>query len=403
MTDPYKTVFISYNPERSRLLALAVFHALRERNCDVFMDTEILDVKRFDFIKEQVAARAHFLLLLTPGSLIQGDIDWWYHQINCAIKLKRHIMPIMAYGFRFEDAKPYLVGHFARLKRFNSITLPLDQFDEVMARQAKRFVRQSVSGAIIPATPDAESYVRRLIEEISSRPAPTQKELIAEQYLNQGIFQWNRGDLAGAVTSYTEALRLKPNYPEAYFYRGRIQADQGDCAGAIADYTEAMRITPNFPDLYRNRGLIYEKQHKWAEALADYTEAIRIEPRYVPSYLNRGMVHYGRGNWEGAIINYSEVIRIDPQNAAAYFVRAVAYQAQGDLEKAIADFNEVIRLKPRDWEAYNNRGVIYEKQGHYWKAFVDYNSALRKNPKSSLVKNNRSKVLKKIMRRWGWK
>jgi tetratricopeptide (TPR) repeat protein len=386
------------------LLAQAVFLALQERGCDVFMDTLDLKLERIDLIEHQIAARAHFLVLLTPDSVIKDDnmsYPWIYRQIHWALKMKRYIMPIMAYGFTFKNAQPYLLGDFARLRRFNSITLPLDQFDEVMDQQAKRFVRQSTSGKIQPTPREDEPQIQQMIERIRKQPVPTQDQLTAEQFLNQGMVCRNQGDLAGAMLSYAEALCLHPKYPEAYFYRAVVHTEQNNLAAAITDYTAAIRIAPEYLDVYRNRGLLYQKQGKWTAALADFSEAIRVDPDYVLPYLNRAFVHYKRGNWDEAIINYNEVLRIEPQNDSAYILRALVYQSQGDLEKAAADLTEAIRLRPRDCEAYNNRGVIYEKQGYYWKAFIDFNSALRKNPKSSLAKSNRSKVLKKMIKRWG--
>src|SRR5574341_300850 len=70
MTAPNKTVFISYRRNVSAFIARAIFLDLRAHGYDVFMDVESIDSGTFDsIILNQIAARAHFLVILTPGTL----------------------------------------------------------------------------------------------------------------------------------------------------------------------------------------------------------------------------------------------------------------------------------------------------------------------------------------------
>ena len=59
-----------------------------------------------------------------------------------------------------------------------------------------------------------------------------------------------KGDLAGALADYTEAIRLKPDYIYAYTRRGHVLKEKGDLAGALADYTDAIRLKPDDVDAY---------------------------------------------------------------------------------------------------------------------------------------------------------
>ena len=97
---------------------------------------------------------------------------WLYRQIEYALEIGRYIMPILAYGFTFKDAASSLNGRVKELKRFNSLTLPLDQFDEVIDRQAKRSVKKSISGKIQSPPVTNESEIIRFIDEIVKPAAP---------------------------------------------------------------------------------------------------------------------------------------------------------------------------------------------------------------------------------------
>ena len=57
-----------------------------------------------------------------------------------------------------------------------------------------------------------------------------------------------------AIADYDEAIRLRPDFPEAYNNRGAAKRDLGRHGDAIADYDEAIRLRPDFPEAYYNRG-----------------------------------------------------------------------------------------------------------------------------------------------------
>src|SRR5438045_3584991 len=56
--------------------------------------------------------------------------------------------------------------------------------------------------------------------------------------------KYRSGDLAGAISEYSEAIRAKPGFESAYVRRGIARAKMGDADGAIADFTEALRLNP---------------------------------------------------------------------------------------------------------------------------------------------------------------
>ena len=93
MADQEKTVFISYRRDVSAFLARAVFADLKEHGYDVFMDVESIDSGTFDtIILNQIAARAHFIVILAPGTLerLNESGDWLHKEIERALELERN-------------------------------------------------------------------------------------------------------------------------------------------------------------------------------------------------------------------------------------------------------------------------------------------------------------------------
>ncbi len=88
MPDEHKTVFISYRRNVASFIARAIFLELRANGYDVFMDVESIDSGAFDtIILRQIEARAHFVLILTPGTLERcaEPGDWLRREIEHAM------------------------------------------------------------------------------------------------------------------------------------------------------------------------------------------------------------------------------------------------------------------------------------------------------------------------------
>src|SRR5688572_19454352 len=92
-----KTVFISYR-RTSVPWALAIYQSLTHHGYDVFFDYEGIGAGDFEqVILENIRARAHFLVLLTPSALerIADPGDWLRREIETALRTRRNIVPLM--------------------------------------------------------------------------------------------------------------------------------------------------------------------------------------------------------------------------------------------------------------------------------------------------------------------
>ena len=62
------------------------------------------------------------------------------------------------------------------------------------------------------------------------------------------------GKLEEAIAEYREALRLKPDYPEAHANLGNALKDQGKLDEAITECREALRLKPDYAEAHYNLG-----------------------------------------------------------------------------------------------------------------------------------------------------
>src|SRR5689334_10823397 len=105
-----KTVFISYRRAISKHLARSIYQDLKMNGWDVFLDVNTIDSGDFDrIILNQIGARAHFILLISKGSLERcaNKGDWVLKEIEEAVRLNRNIVPIIEEEAKFADEINY--------------------------------------------------------------------------------------------------------------------------------------------------------------------------------------------------------------------------------------------------------------------------------------------------------
>ena len=419
-----KTVFISYR--RTNLpWAMMIYQSLTQHGYDVFFDYKSIHSGDFEqIILGNIRARAHFIVLLTPSALqrCKEPDDWLRREIEAALENKRNIVPLMMEGFNFASPSiaKYLTGKLALLKSYNGLNVPADYFDEAMERLRDKYLNTPLEAVLHPLSNTAVKAAQEQQAAANKATQVEQKELSAQEWFEKGFILNDNSD--EEMNCYREALRLKPDYPEAYHNlgaifesrrdwkmalehfsnavrvdprnslyilgRGNAHRALGNLDDAIKDYSEAIRLKPDYASAFFNRGFARDTKGDRDGAVKDYTEAIRFKPDYADAYNNRAIVRFNQGDLKRAIEDYTEAIRHNPDYTDAYNNRGLAFYNQDNVDAAIKDYSEAIRLKPDYADAYNNRGAAYFKKGNFAKAAADFEAAVRIQPDYTLAQEN---------------
>jgi tetratricopeptide (TPR) repeat protein len=369
-----KTVFLSYRRTNAPW-ALAISQSLTHHGFDVFFDFNGIASGDFEsVILENIRARAHFIVLLTPSALERcGEAgDWLRREIETALEIKRNIIALTLEGFSFgtPSIASQLTGTLAPLRSYNALPVPVEYFDEAMDRLRTKFLNVPLDMVLHPASVSAVRAAKVEQAAATAAPAVTTNELTAQEWFERG-FKATLPD--EKVHSYNEAIRLQPNYPEAFYNRGLARYYKGELDSALADYNEAIRLKLDFADAFYNRGLARHKKGDLEPAFKDYSEAIRLKPNYANAFDNRGAVRRIQGDLEGALKDHNEAIRFKPDDlAVSYNNRGYVRRLQGDFEGALEDYNEGIRLKPDSPDPYYGRALVSQKWNHTAAAIADF-------------------------------
>lgn len=290
MTDASKTVFISYRRKVAWPIARAIYQDLHHHGYDVFIDTERINSGQFEsIILNQIAARAHFIVILTETTLERCNEpgDWLRREIEHALLLRRNIVPIMTAGFSFSVSQKYLTGKLNELPRYNALTLPDDFFDAAMDRLRERFLKPPESNDIRPVSIDEKNIVQQSLTELVNQSATVRTTALAALKMIRAGINAAQAFYDGLVADYTVAIRLDPEFPDAYYNRANARYGKGEYDAAIADYDEAIRLDPKFTMAYFERGRTFERLGDVEHALADYETVLSFNPSQSLAWVTR--------------------------------------------------------------------------------------------------------------------
>ena len=171
-----KTVFISYRRALSKHLARSIYQDLKMNGWDVFLDVNTIDSGDFDrIILNQIGARAHFILLISKGSLERcaNNGDWVLREIQEAVRLGRNIVPIVEEETNFSQEISNLPEALRQvISKKNSLPLPHFYFDPAMGMLRKRFLKIPEYVKIQEAPAEDHAEVQRRLNSIEIQAPP---------------------------------------------------------------------------------------------------------------------------------------------------------------------------------------------------------------------------------------
>lgn len=95
----------------------------------------------------------------------------------------------------------------------------------------------------------------------------TADNYVAHNYLGLALAEEERSE--EAISHYSEAVRIKPNFAEARINLGKGYFGQGDVDGAIAELKRAILLAPRSPEAHYNLGIAYGSKGLYNKAFQE--------------------------------------------------------------------------------------------------------------------------------------
>jgi len=182
----------------------------------------------------------------------------------------------------------------------------------------------------------------------------------AQQHYRQGVEAERNGDLKGAETAYTAAIREEPEFREAHNNLGALLSRLGNSEGAIRSFQKALSLKEDATVLF-NLGSESFKINQLDAAESYLKRALRLDKRMIRAHLLLAYLYGKKKELDKAVIYFKNALVIEKGNRMAALGLAVLYSDLGRSEEALAVAEGFLRLQPND-DAFVNlkAGLLLE-------------------------------------------
>ncbi len=153
---------------------------------------------------------------------------------------------------------------------------------------------------------------------------------------------------------YASMLRDSPNSPYVHSVLGSYDYQRGDLAGAIEHHRRAFELKPDFTESLLNLSAAEDESGLIDSAFAHTRLLIRLKPDYAAAWYALGNLHVRVDQPDSAVQAYETALRLKPDFAHAWNNLGVVLERMGRTEEAIAHYKRAVKALPGYVQAANN-------------------------------------------------
>lgn len=235
----------------------------------------------------------------------------------------------------------------------------------------------------------------------------------AKKFYKTGEEFFKAGNYQDAISQFTSAVSLNPEYRDAYFMRGCSYEMTKEFAKAVEDFNRALIFEPKNEEFCFHIGKSYYELKRYTEALNMLNRSISLNRKYLPAYQEKILVlialdrsydalktsdsalsidgnaynYYLQGfvteklnSTQKAEWAYTKAIKEDKKYIDAYIALANLQVAMNKTDEAMAHCNEALKLDPNSRQALLARSKVYLKKLDYRNGIDDISRAIVLNP-----------------------
>ena len=183
-----------------------------------------------------------------------------------------------------------------------------------------------------------------------------------------------------AITHFTAAMAMDPNYSEYYNERGNLYLKIGRLNDALNDYLKAIELSPPYPEVWSNLGQCYRLMGQMAEAVDAYSTSLDLAPEQLLVLVARAQAFEMLEQPDAALADYNAALSLNLDQPMLLANRAILHYEAGRLSEALGDLDQAITLSPDTPDLYENRAVALTALGRFDDAVRNLQTYLQLSP-----------------------
>lgn len=150
-------------------------------------------------------------------------------------------------------------------------------------------------------------------------------------YIDNGIYDIQRGLYESAITNINKSLELKKDWEIPYFYRAVANQALGNYDEAMLDYTKALQLNDKMTDAYYNRARIILTRKDIenpdiSKAVRDLEHALELDEKFVDALYAMAAAQKKLENYHSALEYLEKLLQIEPEAVHAKALKKLILQ-----------------------------------------------------------------------------
>ncbi|MFN2513027.1 MAG: tetratricopeptide repeat protein [Pyrinomonadaceae bacterium] len=184
-----------------------------------------------------------------------------------------------------------------------------------------------------------------------------------------------RGHLERALAYYEEAIKVKPEFPEAEFQMGNVLALLGRPGDAESAFRRAIKQRKDWSLPYSALGILLARNSRDTEAETALRQALKLDSQDNPALRVLASIRLRRGDLKEALKLAQAATNQSDAPASTWLLRAMVERALSDKAAAKTSLEHTLELEPANIAALIERAELYVEEGDYEQALKDLKAA----------------------------